>query len=478
LDYGGDLQRDIQSACADSRNCTEGSLFCAMQGQAFDGHNFVDSALQAGAIAVFSERRLSLPPGMPWAVLRDPYVAFGRIAEFAADYPARSLKLLGVTGTNGKTTTAYLLRHLLRSAGFSAGMIGTVEYDLGCSLLPAERTTPTPFELQKLLAQMRGNQLEYAVLELSSHALAQERLGSAKLAGAVFTNLSRDHLDYHADFEQYYQAKRKLFTEMLQPDAPMIVNLDDPWGRRLAQDCAGQNIVGYSLEGNKDAAVQVKDIQASLHGSGFTLLGRQSAWSLQSLLSGHFNVYNLAGAVCLAQALGLEQDSVQKALDCFQNVPGRMQRIAGDKGPTVFVDYAHTDEALRNVLAALRPICQGRLCLLFGCGGNRDRSKRPLMAKAAEQGADLVYLSSDNPRFEEPEDIIADVMRGFAKPEKVKVIVERQNAIRQAIAGAQPEDVVLIAGKGHENYQESKGVKKHFDDAETAAACLQNFWVY
>ncbi|NMA44004.1 MAG: UDP-N-acetylmuramoyl-L-alanyl-D-glutamate--2,6-diaminopimelate ligase [Oligosphaeraceae bacterium] len=472
LDYGGDLQRDIVAACADSRQCHAGSLFCAMQGQAFDGHEFIESALHSGAVALISERPVSLPEGTPWALVQNPYAAFARIAELSADYPAKSLKLLAVTGTNGKTTTAYLLRHIFKTAGFRVGMLGTVEYDLGSSLIPADRTTPTPFELQKLLAQMRDNRLEYAVLELSSHALEQERLGSAKVEGAVFTNLSQDHLDYHTDFEAYYRAKRRLFTEMLAPDMPMIVNLDDQWGKRLATDCQRQNVVTYSLKSAAD--LQVKDVESNLEGSSFSLQGIQHAWHLRSRLTGLFNVYNLAGAVALAQALGIDQATVQKALSDFAAVPGRMQRIASRKGPAVFVDYAHTDEALRNVLAALRPVCQGQLCLLFGCGGNRDKAKRPMMAKAAEEGADRIFLSSDNPRRECPEDIIADVMRGFAEPEKVQVIIERENAIRTAIESAQPEDIVLIAGKGHETYQEINGVKKHFDDVEIAAKYLQN----
>ena len=470
---GGDPHVRISGACCDSRQCQPGYLFCAMRGQRLDGHLFVEEALQRGAAAVLSERTVALPENMPWVTIRDAYRAFARVAETAADFPGNSMELLGVTGTNGKTTTAYLLREILLSAGKRPGLIGTVEYDLGRGIcLPAERTTPTPFHLQKLLGEMKNNAVDYAVLEVSSHALAQERLGRARFAGAVFTNLTRDHLDYHGDFEQYYQAKKRLFMELLRPHHPMIVNLDDPWGERLASELEERRPLTYTLLNKPQALVKADNIQQDQKQSSLDLHFPDCVWHINSPLAGFFNVYNLVSAASLAYALGIVQEPVQEALRHCHGAPGRLQRLAGKSGLNVFVDYAHTDDALRNVLAALRPLCKGRLFVVFGCGGDRDRTKRPLMAKAAEEGADQIIVTSDNPRFEQPKDIINDILTGFASRQRVRVQPDREKAIQEAIAAAHPQDLILLAGKGHETTQESMGLKQHFNDAEIAAKHL------
>ena len=473
VESGGNVSVPIIGACCDSRQCQPGYLFCAMRGQCLDGHLFVEEALRRGAAAVLSEHALSLPAGMPWVTVSDAYPAFARIAETAADFPAGSLELLGVTGTNGKTTTAYLLREILLAAGKHPGMIGTVEYDLGAGIcLPAERTTPTPFQLQELLSEMKDNALDYAVMELSSHALVQERLGKAKFAGAIFTNLTRDHLDYHGDFEQYYQAKKRLFTELLSPHCPMVVNMDDAWGVRLTSEIQDRRLLTYTLLDDAKALIRADNIRQDQNRTTFDLHFPDCVWQINSPLTGLFNAYNLVSAASLAYGLGLTEASVQEALCRCHGAPGRLQRLTGKSGLSVFVDYAHTDDALRNVLAALRPLCKGRLFVVFGCGGNRDRTKRPLMAKAAEQGADQIIVSSDNPRFEQAEDIIKDIMAGFSSQDRVKIQSDREKAIQEAIAAANPQDMILVAGKGHETTQESMGLKQHFSDSEIVAKYL------
>lgn len=470
---GGNLQVPISGACCDSRECQPGFLFCAMQGERSDGHLFIEQAVKKGAVAILSEREVPLPEGMPWVTVKESYAAFGRVAELAADFPANAMKLLGITGTNGKTTTAYLLRDILKAAGKSPGMIGTVEYDLGGeNCRPAERTTPTPFQLQQLFVEMKNNGVVDAVLEVSSHALAQERLGSARFSGAVFTNLTRDHLDYHGDFEQYYQCKKRLFSQLLGADCPMVVNMDDPWGQRLVAEVAGRRPLTYTLRAHPLAGIQADHIWQDENHTAFDLHFPDCTWHFNSPLTGFFNVYNLASAACLAYGLGLAEACVQQALQRCHGAPGRMQRLTGKSGLNVFVDYAHTDDALRNVLGALRPICKGRLFVIFGCGGNRDRSKRPLMAKAAEESADQIVVTSDNPRFEQPEDIIKDILAGFTSLKLVTVQPNREAAILETIAKATAQDIILLAGKGHEEYQESNGVKHHFNDLETAAKYL------
>ncbi|NMA21040.1 MAG: UDP-N-acetylmuramoyl-L-alanyl-D-glutamate--2,6-diaminopimelate ligase [Lentisphaerae bacterium] len=473
LRSGGNLQAPILGACCDSRECQPGFLFCAMQGERLDGHHFIEQALQRGAVAILSEREVPLPEKVPWVTVKEPYPAFGRVAELAADFPAHTMKLLGVTGTNGKTTTAYLLREILKAAGQKPGMIGTVEYDVGGERCrTAERTTPTPFQLQQLFIEMKNNGVTDAVLEVSSHALAQERLGTARFCGAAFTNLTRDHLDYHGDFEQYYQCKKRLFSQLLDVDCPMVVNMDDPWGQRLASEVTARKQLTYSLHKHPSANIQADNLFQDENQTTFDLHFPDCTWHLHSPLTGFFNICNLTSAACLAYGLGIAEASVQQAFLRCHGAPGRLQRLTGKSGLNVFVDYAHTDDALRNVLGALRPICKGRLFVVFGCGGNRDRSKRPLMAKAAEENADQIIVTSDNPRFEKPEDIIKDILVGFSSLKRITVQPDREAAILETIARATPQDIILLAGKGHEEYQEINGVKHHFNDAETARKYL------
>lgn len=437
----------LSGAAADSREVRPGWAFCAIHGACQDGNAFIPQALQAGAAAIVSDA--AEPPAAPVPVLRlhpgAGYHATARIAELFAGYPARKLKLYGITGTCGKSTTAYLLRDILRHAGIKTGMIGTVVYDLGGREIPADRTTPTPFLLQSLFSQMVSEGCNAAVIECSSAALDQERLGDAEFAGAVFTNFSRDHLDYHPTMEEYYRAKRKLFTQYLSAGAPAIINLDDDAGRRLAAELAAagfpaQNLRGFSLAGGKAAPYPCR-------------------------LDGRFNQYNATAAARLAETIGIPNEVIAQALAASTGAPGRLQRCNCPRGITAYVDYAHTPEELATVIATLRPLCRGTLAVLFGCGGDRDRGKRPMMGAAAA-AADCVWLTSDNPRTEDPQAIIADTLRGLPPAARVFVEPDRAKAIRSAVSHLHSGDILLVAGKGHENCQEVQGRKIPFDDAE------------
>ena len=432
---------ELTGAEADSRRIRPGMLFCAIRGAVADGARFIPAALQAGAAAILCEGDAPVPQGVPVLRIRPGcgYPATARVAEWAAGFPARRLRLYGITGTCGKSTTAYLFRDILRASGRKAGMIGTVVYDLGGEELPADRTTPTPFLLQNLFRRMADHGVTDAVLEVSSAALDQERLGDARFDGAVFTNFSRDHLDYHGTMENYYLAKRRLFTDLLAPGAPAVVNLDDEAGRRLAREIAPRcHVVGFSLE---DAPAP-----------------------FACRLPGRFNQYNAAAAGLLARAAGLPEDAIRDALLASHGAPGRLERHDCRNGVALFIDYAHTPEEIAKALDALRPLCHGRLAIVFGCGGDRDRGKRPQMAAAAAAAADLVWITSDNPRTEDPQAIIDDILPGLPPNTPHFVEPDRAAAIRAAVAALGPGDFLLVAGKGHEAYQEIQGVKHPYSD--------------
>ena len=464
----GNLDTEISYACSDSRQVRPGTLFCAMKGAKLDGHDYIQDAIARGAVAILAEH--DVETAVPCIVIQNAYHALGAVAEYMEGKPTDSLKLVAVTGTNGKTTTAFFMREILTACHHSCGMVGTVIYDVADgSPKVADRTTPTPFELQSLFAEMRKNRAEYASIEVSSHALHQRRLGSTKCAAAIFTNLTQDHLDYHGDMENYYQAKKLLFTEHLMPGAPIVLNGDDAYGARFAQELADRNLFVYSFKGNA-ANVKAENLLLSSHGSSFDLhFADGDTWHVTTRLPGAYNAANAAGAAIAAYALGLPKETILAALAASQGAPGRMQPVPVPQNRfAVYVDYAHTDDALRNALGCLKELPHNRLIALFGCGGDRDRTKRPKMGAAAAKLADVVIVTSDNPRTESPNAIIQDILPGIPKGTNCLTIPDRREAIRHAIAHAQPRDIILIAGKGHEDYQEINGVKHHFNDCEEA----------
>jgi len=463
----------------DSRDTRAGSLFVAVRGEKFDGHQFVLPAIRAGAGAVVLERDMAVPGTCIKVVVSDTRMALARLS--AVFYGLRGtrrvpLRLIGVTGTNGKTTTAWLLRSILRAAGEPAALLGTVEYDLISERFEAPQTTPGPVTLARHLAAANQAGGRYAVLEVSSHALDQKRCDGLAFGAAVFTNLSGDHLDYHHSMDAYAAAKRRLF-ELLDRDGVAVINLDDETGRAFARELP-RRVVTYALhERRADVVADVEALHAG--GSRFTLQGR--GWKgdgnpVEWPLIGEHNLYNALAAAATAEAIGVPNAAILEGLRKVEGVPGRLQRVEPPGFPfSVFVDYAHTDAALVHVLSALRPMTHGRLICVFGCGGDRDRSKRPRMGQAVSRFADIAFVTSDNPRGEEPTRIMEEILLGMADQRRcrVRVEVDRRQAIGAALEEALRGDVVLIAGKGHEKYQEVGGVKHPFDDVTIARECLE-----
>lgn len=463
----GPLSPEISSICYDSRQVEEGSLFFALPGENVDGNDFVDQALANGAAAVLSEKSYPAKGDATWLEVEDAREAMGLVAANFRQNPSLEMPVVGVTGTNGKTTTSILIHHLMESAWRRAGMIGTIHYVIGDRTEPAPHTTPESPELQRLLREMRDEDCRGAVMEVSSHGLIQHRSTGVHFDVGIFTNLSQDHLDFHGTMEKYFLAKKLLFDRMAEDPKKKgvaVVNRDDRYGERLIKvPPAGIEVIGFGRSANAD--FRVTDIRYDFDGTEFKLFARGRQFLVRTPLIGGFNVYNAVAALATAKGIGLNlREAVRNLEDCPQ-VPGRLESVAGRKiNYRVFVDYAHTPDALTNAIAALRELKPSRLITVFGCGGDRDRTKRAPMAEAAEAGSDLAILTSDNPRTESPEQIIADAADGFRGHTPHEMIVDRREAIRRAIDLAEERDIVLIAGKGHETYQEIDGVRHDFDD--------------
>lgn len=451
-----------------------GDVFCTWAGTSADGHAHAPRAVERGAAALVVER--GVLPGRAIPVVRVPS---GRraLAGLAANFhghPAGSLAMAGITGTNGKTSTAFLLHHLLECMGRRCGLIGTIRHQSGRDILPSTRTTPEALDLQALLARMRDDGCRAAVMEVSSHALDQGRAEGIAYRVAVFTNLTRDHLDYHGTMERYFSAKSLLFTG-LRPGSHAVVNVGDEWGRRLLGLLpAGVEARPYAVGGGADSTAL--DLRVDAGGLSFVWQRPGGSHALTAPWIGAFNAANILAAAEAACALGADPGDVVRWIAQAPPVPGRMERVGSDLPFTVLVDYAHTDDALRNVLTTLRPLTGGRLRVLAGCGGDRDRTKRPLMARAVEELADECVFTADNPRSEDPGGILEEMLAGVADRSKVRVIPDRAEAIDHLIATARPGDVVVLAGKGHETTQEIAGVKHPFSDAGQARAALARHW--
>jgi UDP-N-acetylmuramoyl-L-alanyl-D-glutamate--2,6-diaminopimelate ligase len=465
----------ITGICDDSRQVRPGDLFIARAGPKTDGSRFIADAAARGAIAVVvpsTDAGRDCVLEIPRFVIPDPAAA-ARVAHQFFGQPSRSIRLLGVTGTNGKTTTTYLLRHILNSINLRCGMIGTVEIDDGATRRESDLTTPGAIEIARLLAAMRDHGCRACAMETSSHALHQGRLVASEFAGAAFTNLTGDHLDYHGDEENYGLAKAILFRS-LEPGAVGVVNARDPWSARMVQDCRAKT-VRYGMTGDCDYRAQ--DIVINSQGTRFTLKTPDGEANVAMGLIGRHNVENALAAAALAcEVFAMPALRVAAALSDAPGAPGRLQPVRAGQPFAVLVDYAHTDDALVNVLTALRPLTRGSLRVVFGCGGDRDRTKRPRMAQVARKLADVVYVTSDNPRTENADSIIAQIVAGLDPAEQtssVRIEPDRRKAIELALGEALAGDVVLLAGKGHENYQIIGTTKHHFDDVEEAAAILR-----
>ena len=449
---------------ADSRKAEPGVGFAAIPGTVTDGHNFIPSALEKGASLIVAEREVPLPPGTPLLLVKDAARAFALLCRECCGRPDEALHLLGVTGTNGKTTTAFLLEHIFNHSKRPCGLVSTVEYRTGNTIIPGDRTTPDTATLYSLFARMKQNNLWGCAMELSSHSLVQHRAAGTAFDVAIFTNLTGDHLDYHGTMENYYQAKKQLFEHYLAPRGTAIINCDDPWGERLFKELENKvKLLGFSASGKGNCLLHGCRLESA--GVNFRLTSPE--WgevAVSSNLSGEYNIRNLAGAILAALATGVEVPAIQAALARPVRVPGRLESFPLPGGGVAFVDYAHTDDALVNVLTAVRRITKGKLGVLFGAGGDRDRTKRPRMGKAAAENADRLYVTSDNPRSEEPQAIIDEILSGIPEGVELQVCLSRAEAIAKALEECGDGDSLVIAGKGHENYQEIRGVKHPFSD--------------
>ncbi len=454
----------------DSRRVQAGDLFVAVVGQKLDGHDFISEAKARGAAAVLVERPIP-DLDLPQVVVDDSRYALGVAAANFYGHPSRRLKVLGVTGTNGKTTTTYLVKSILEQAGRKVGLIGTIEILLGSEALESQRTTPESLDLQRLLAQMVDEGVEYVVMEVSSHALELHRTAGVSFAGAVFTNLSQDHLDFHPTMEDYFAAKSKLFRGL---QGPAAINADDSWGERLLQIVPDQAL-SFAVE--REAQFRARKIKLENAGVSYILESKAGQIPVDLQIMGLFNVYNSLGAAALCAGHGVSLEAIKRGLERVTGVPGRFQRIPNALGLNVVVDYAHTPHGLENLLRSARPLVpNGRLILVFGAGGDRDKGKRPLMGAVAAELADLVIITSDNPRSEDPAAICSSIESGLLMTNPhvhYQIEVDRRSAIRKAVAIATPEDLVIIAGKGHETYQEFAHGRIHFDDGEEVRAAIK-----
>jgi UDP-N-acetylmuramoyl-L-alanyl-D-glutamate--2,6-diaminopimelate ligase len=463
---------DVHGVAYDSRHVQPGDVFIALKGLKSVGAEFAADAISRGAVAIVADQPASSTTAVPWITVPDARGAMASLAAEFYEHPSRSMQVVGITGTNGKTTTAYLLRAVFEAAGKKCGLLGTVTYSVGDQELPASRTTPEAPDVQRMFRQMVDAGCKACVMEVSSHALALRRVDETRFAAGVFTNLTRDHLDYHGDMESYFAAKKRLF-EMLPAGAPGAINVDDPRAEAIRKVTATP--VTFAI--NKPADVTPGPLTLAFTGLEFEARTPKGSVRVKSRLVGRPNVSNILATIAVATALNLPISAIERGLASLAGVPGRFE-VVSDAGDdvTVVIDYAHTDDALKNLLETARPLAQRRVITLFGCGGDRDRTKRPLMGAVAARLSDIVVITSDNPRTEDPVRIIEEIRRGVPPDRDDKMafaIIDRKEAIQFAIRKAEPGDLVLLAGKGHEKSQTIGKAELPFDEAAIAREALR-----
>ena len=471
----GPVDRAVESIAYDSRRVQRNGLFVALRGEKSDGHDFIGQAIEKGAAVIVAERA-ERNSRATCVVVENTRTAVADLAARFYNFPGRKLKLAGVTGTNGKTTTTFLIKHICDKAGLRSGLLGTVRYEIGERVLPAARTTPESLDLQELLAQIRDAGCKAAALEVSSHALAQERTRNLEFDVAVFTNLTQDHLDFHGTMENYFGAKAKFFEQLPQQEKKKkpvaVINIDDRYGRKLIEKIDNKVSVVTFGTGIK-ADFRASKYRMEFGGTSYQLDAGGKSYLVRVPLIGRFNVANSVAALAAANALGIGLREAVLSLGKSPQVPGRLEMVPAKRQFQVFVDYAHTPDALLNALKTLRELEPRRLIVVFGCGGNRDRKKRPLMGAVADQNADHAIVTSDNPRSEDPDKIISEIEKGF-RGNHFEKITDRTQAISRAIEIARSRDIVLIAGKGHENYQEFANHTVPFEDIQVARRAVEN----
>lgn len=493
---------DVNGVTADSRQVISGSLFIAVRGEKSDGHDFIPQAVEDGCVAIIAELVPESDPGVPVFIKSDTRSVIGHVAAAFYDFPTREMKMIGITGTNGKTTSSYILEKLIQSAGGEPGVVGTINIRYLDVVVESDLTTPEAMDLQKHFRMMADNGVTHVIMEVSSHGLEQDRVSPIMFDIALFTNLSRDHLDFHGSMESYFAAKKKLFARHLKHSGTAVVVLNQSekgeeinWGKRLAESIQNESNLSVITCGIEQGEIQATDCSFSLHGTGAEIKGQNLQFHLQVPLVGAFNLENTLGCVVCGKILGYTPDMMCNALKSLRHIPGRLEEITSASATesngelAIFVDYAHTPEALQHVLGTIRTLTPGRLIVVFGCGGDRDKGKRPLMGKAAGSFADVSLLTSDNPRSELPEEILADIEKGLQEISVVKIdsarlhlnpklkgydiIESRRGAIRRAIEIGRPGDVILICGKGHESYQIIGSDRIFFDDRQEAKEQLE-----
>ena len=462
-----DMDMEITSVVYDSRKAVPGCLFVAVSGFVTDGNRFISMALEKGAAAVVTAKAPA--EGVPYVLVPSDRLALALIGANYYGHPARDMKLIGITGTNGKTSSTLLLKHVLeQTRGAKVGLIGTMDNMIGSRSVPAERTTPESLDLQALFAQMRDEGCSYVIMEVSSHAIALERVGGLHFAVAAFTNLTEDHLDFHKTMEHYCDTKAELFAR----SDSCVANRDDAWFDRM---CAKANKDVFSTSAKNPADLCARDVVLLSDGIGFTAVCGQEKAEVKLPIPGKFTVYNALTVIGCALQLGISLAETATALQSAKGVKGRVEVVPVPGKPyTVLIDYAHTPDGLENVLSSVRGFCKGRLIAVFGCGGDRDPIKRPIMGKIGVDIADYAVITSDNPRTEDPMAIISDILKGVdPQKENYAVIENRRDAIRHAMDIGKKNDIIVLAGKGHETYQEIHGVKHHLDEREVVAECLE-----
>ena len=480
----GQANPEITGISFDSRSVLPGNLFVALKGTRMDGGQFIKDALGKGAAAVIAEGADANSAAQANAIFIEVDNARGALARVSANFysnPARKLKITGITGTNGKTTTSLLIKSALESLGLSAGLIGTIAYEVGGKRRPAPFTTPEAPLFQSMLAEMVREGVTHLVTEVSSHALAQKRVDEVEFDAAVFSNLTRDHLDFHKTMEDYYQAKKRLFTDLLKPGGAAAINADDPYGQRLLRELGSGNkkTLAYGIDARPISGVsafaKAQDVELSTEGTSFVIgfEGEKIVMEKENTpLIGLHNVSNMLAAFCALVGLGFDTREAAKHIAALHNVTGRFEKVDVGQDFTAVIDYAHTPDALQRLIMTARALAKGRIITVFGCGGDRDRGKRPEMGQIATILSDFAVITSDNPRSEDPALIINEITNGVAG-ENFVTVPDRAEAIACAIDMALPQDIVLIAGKGHEDYQEIKGTRRHFSDREAAAAAIE-----
>lgn len=475
----GDQNVSIQDITADSRAVKLNSLFIALDGATVDGHNYIDKAVAAGAVAVIVSKPVTVPDDVCVITVSDTRQAMMVCVPYFFDYPANRMRMVGVTGTNGKTTTTHMIRHILKAQGHKVGVIGTVHIMIGDTSYPIHNTTPDVVDLQHILHQMVQENVEYCVMEVSSHALALGRVSGVEFDTAVFTNLTQDHLDFHKTFENYLAAKCKLFeqvsaSDQVKDNKGAVINIDDSYGHRVMEKTTAPTIT-YSTLGK--GTLNASDVHMSTKNSQYTVNYKGESYPVSMNTTGLFNVYNTLAAIGACLQEGISMEAIDTALKTFSSVPGRFELIEEGQDFAVVVDYAHTPDGLQNILETAKAIKENRIIIVFGCGGDRDATKRPIMGRIAAEYGDKIYVTSDNPRIEDPVQIVKDVEVGVKEALRdgtsYEVIVDRREAINHAIHDAKAGDIVIIAGKGHENYQILKNETIHFDDREEARKALK-----